>query len=246
MVQTTFTRQKRELAKAVVWMEKLRAQEVRTVQYGPDGEKLNEVRETYVEFPPEEVTAKVLEIVAVVVAQHAGRQNANSRNTGHFAWSDVTADLTVPQLRTLQQAHCVLSDLVNKLPRRNPKLIPNTSVDGRPAFAHQLEEHFETKSRWVPYEEDKTTRVRSYEEQYQVLKSKSQVVEIDFGLEMRQVEKLRELVVDLGTAIQVAIDEANSRGHQPDPTMERVIADIRRVLLAQLQPVLPGDATPAN
>ena len=63
MVQATFTRQKRELAKASAWMDKLRAQEVRRVTFDPQQRKLNEVRESYVEFPPEEIADQVLDIV---------------------------------------------------------------------------------------------------------------------------------------------------------------------------------------
>jgi hypothetical protein len=243
MVQSTFTRQKRELAKAVAWMEKLRAQEVRTVNYTPDGATITEVREAYVEFPPEEIAAKVLELVTSVVTQHAARQQANSRNIGRFSWRGVTAELTVPQLRALQEAQVVLSDLFNRLPRQNPKLIPNSSVEGRPAFAHKMQDHFEKKTRWVPYEEESTTRVRSFEEQYEVLTHKSQIFEIDYGLPARQVEALKEMVVDLGTAIQVAIDEANSKGHPEDPAMQQLIARIQQTFLAQFQP--PTSASPS-
>ncbi|MGO8744651.1 MAG: hypothetical protein ACLQNE_01555 [Thermoguttaceae bacterium] len=225
-------------------MEKLRAQEVRTVTFGPNDEIINEVRDAYVDHPPEEIANKVLDIVGEVVGQHAARQRANSRNTGRFSWQGVAIDLTVPQLRTLQEAYVVLTELVNKLPRRNPKLIPNTTVEGRPAFAHQKEEHFETKSRWVPFEEESTTRVRSYEENYQVLKHKSQVLEIDYGMDVQHLEKVKELVLDLGTAIQVAIDDANSKGHEPDPAMEGVIESIKRVILASLPP--SSSAAPAT
>ena len=140
----------------------------------------------------------------------------------------------------------MLSELAAKLPRRNPKLVPNTAIDGRPAFAHPVEEHFETKSRWVPFEEESSTRVRSYEEQYQVLKQKTQVVEIDFGLDITQVEKVKELVLDLGTAIQVAIDEADSKGHEPDPTMEKLIGNIKRIVLAALSPPAQGGRAAAT
>jgi hypothetical protein len=237
MIQATFTRQKRELAKASAWMEKLRAQEVRKITFGPDKRKLNEVRETYVDFPPEEIAAHVLDIVAEVVGQHAARQRANSRNTGRFAWQGLTADLTVPQLRTLQEAHAVLSELVNKLPRRNPRLIPNATVQGRPAFEHPPQNHYETKTRYKPFEEESSTRVRTYEEKYEELQGITQVVEIDFGIDGRQLETLREMVVDLGTAIQVAIDEANARGHEPDPVLNGVIDGIRKALRAVLPPV---------
>lgn len=238
MVQTTFTRQKRELTKAVHWMEKMRAQEVRTVTFNKEGEKVNEVREAYVDYAPEEIAEKVLDIVATVVCQHASRQRANSQNTGKFTWHGLDADLTVPQLRTLQEAHTVMNELVNKLPRRNPKLVSNTTVDGRPAFAHEIEDHFEPKSRWVPFEEDSTTRVRSYEEHYEELTRKTQVLEIDYGVDARQLEILRELVTDLGTAIQVAIDDANTKGHDADPAMDELIRGINAVLLK----VLPNES----
>jgi hypothetical protein len=147
MVQTTFTRQKRELAKASAWIDKLRAQEVRTITYSPNMEKIEEVRNTYVDYPQEEITKNVLDIIVEVVKQHGARQQANSHNTGHFNWHGVEADLTVPQLRALQNVYAVLTELVHKLPRRNPKIVPNTKIDDRPAFAHKQEKHEETKVR---------------------------------------------------------------------------------------------------
>jgi hypothetical protein len=242
VVQATFTRQNRELAKASAWMEKLRAQEVRKATFNPEKEKIHEVREAYVDFPPEEIAGHVLDIVVEVVGQHGARQRANSRNTGRFSFRGVSADLTVPQLRTLQEAHAVLNELVHKLPRRNPKLVPNTTLDGRPAFAHQPQEHHESKTRSVPFEEESSTRVRTYEERYEVLTYVTQVFEIDYGLEPRRLQELQELVTDLGTAIQVAIDEANARGHEPDPLLAGVISGIRDVFRAAL-PALPASSS---
>lgn len=244
MIQATFTRQKRELAKASAWMEKLRAQEVRKITFDAEQRKLNEVRESYVDYPPEEIAAHVLDIVVEVVGQHGIRQRANSRNTGRFVWQGVRADLTVPQLRTLQEAHAVLNELIQRLPRRNPRLIPNTAIDGRPAFEHPREDLYTTKVRYKPYEEESTTRVRTYEEKYQELVQSTKVVEIDYGIEARQLERLQELIVDLGTAIQVAIDEANSRDHEPDPVLNGVIDGIRKVFQAALPPV--ADSTGAQ
>jgi hypothetical protein len=237
MVQATFTRQKRELAKASAWMEKLRAQEVRKATFDSNKQKINEVRETYVDYAPEEVAAHVLDIVVEVVGQHGARQRANSRNTGRFSFRGISADLTVPQLRTLQEAYGVLAELVNKLPRRNPRLIPNTTVEGRPAFAHPVQDHHEQKTRSVPYEEGASTRVRTYEEHYEVLTHSTQVTEIDFGIEPRRLTEVQELVADLGTAIQVAIDEANARGHERDPVLDGVIASIRTVFRTALPPL---------
>src|SRR5207302_1792676 len=45
----------------------------------------------------------------------------------------------------------------------------------------------------------------------------------------RITQALEELVTDLGTAIQVAIDEANGRGHEDDPELVRVIGAICKV-----------------
>ncbi|GAB1542632.1 hypothetical protein NUACC21_53060 [Scytonema sp. NUACC21] len=135
MVQTTFTKQKRELAKAISWIEKIRAQEVRHRNYNAQDELQDEIRETYVDYSPEEISLHVLEIVKDVVSQHGARQKANSSNTGNFEWYGISVELTVPQLRALQSAHSVLEELLRKLPRRNPKLIYNTTIDNRPAFA---------------------------------------------------------------------------------------------------------------
>ena len=234
MVQTTFTKQKRELAKALSWIEKIRAQEVRNLYYNDQEELQQENRETYVDYTPEEITQKVLEIVKDVVSQHGARQKANSQNTGNFNWYGISVQLTVPQLRALQSAHAVLRELVLKLPRRNPKLMYNTTVENRPAFAHIKQKHEQTKTRYVPYEEDSTTRVRTYEEEYQVVTHYTQKVEIDYGLEIKLLNELNEVVDDLGTAIQLAIDEANTKGRENDPVVDDVIQRIAEVLLAKL------------
>lgn len=234
MVQTTFTKQKRELAKALSWIEKIRAQEVRLLTYNADEELQESIRETYVDYSPEEITQKVLEIVKDVVSQHGARQKANSQNTGKFEWYGINVDLTVPQLRALQNAYTVLQELVRKLPRRNPKLIYNTTINNRPAFAHLKEKYEETKIRYVPYEEDSTTRVRTYEEKYGVVTQYTQKVEIDYGWEIKLLSELNEMIDDLGTAIQVAIDDANTKGRENDPVIDDVINRIGEILLAKL------------
>lgn len=234
MVQTTFTKQKRELAKAISWIEKIRAQEVRHRNYNAQEELQDEIRETYVDYSPEEISLHVLEIVKDVVSQHGARQKANSNNTGNFTWHGISVELTVPQLRALQSAHTVLEELVRKLPRRNPKLIYNTTIDHRPAFAHAKKKHEETQTRYVPYEEDSTTRVRTYEENYKVITHYTQKVEIDYGLEIKLLNELGEMVDDLGTAIQVAIDEANTKGKENDPVIDDVINRISQVILTKL------------
>ncbi len=234
MVQTTFTKQKRELTKAIAWIEKIRAQEVRHRNYNAQDELQDEIRETYVDYAPEEISLHVLEIVKDVVSQHGTRQKANSHNTGTFAWYGISVELTVPQLRALQSAHAVLLELIRKLPRRNPKLIYNTTIDNRPAFAHVKQKHEATETRYVPYEEDSSTRVRSYEERYQVITHYTQKVEIDYGLEIKLLNELGEMVEDLGTAIQVAIDEANTKGRENDPIIDDVINRISQVIIAKL------------
>jgi hypothetical protein len=226
MVQTTFTKQKRELAKATALIQKLRAQEVRTVTTSPDGQVLNQVKETYVDFTPEEIFSKVLGIVTEVVSQHGSRQKANAKNTGKFRFGIVEADLTVPQLRALQEAHTIMSELVRQLPKQNSRLITNTVIDGRPAFAHLLQKVIETKTRNVPYEEKESTRIRTYQQSYEEHTHSTQKFEIDFGLSVKKLQKLEELVLDFGTSIQVAIDEANAKGHDRDPLVEDVIQKI--------------------
>lgn len=240
MVQSTFTRQKRELAKAAAWIERLRAHEIRKVTFDAEGRKITETRETYVDYPPEEIARKVLGIVTEVVIQHGARQRANGKNTGRFSWRGVEAELTVPQLRALKEAHATLAALVQKLPRTNPKVVHNATIEGRPAFAGKLEETFEERLRYKPYEEDATTRVRTYEEKYREKTGASQQVEIDYGLPIRVAQQLEEMVTDLGTAIQVAIDEANGRGHEDDPVLSSVIGAICKVLDA----ALPSDPKP--
>jgi hypothetical protein len=42
------------------------------------------------------------------------------------------------------------------------------------------------------------------------------------------------MVGDLKTAIQVAIDDANSKGQESDPVLDRVIEEIRLKLESQL------------
>ncbi|MFO0660247.1 MAG: hypothetical protein U0165_10505 [Polyangiaceae bacterium] len=230
MVQSTFTRQKRELAKAASWLEKLRAQEIRYLRFDAEGQKVTETRESFVDNPPEEIARKVLGIVAEVVRQHGERQRANGKNTGLFVWRTISVPLTVPQLRALHEAYVTLSTLVGRLPRRNPKVVHNTTIDGRPAFAERAIDETETRTRYVPYEEDTSTRVRTYEEHYIVKIGSKQRVEIDFGLEVRRVQALEELVSDLGTAIQVAIDDANAKPHESDPVLAGVIDAICREL----------------
>jgi hypothetical protein len=240
MVQTTFTKQKRHLSMAGSWIDKIRAHEVRNVTYSPEEETLEEKRETYVDYPPEDIAVKVLEIVSDVVSQHGARQNANSRNKGNFDWQGIHAEMTVPQLRALQSAHGVVSDLVSKLPRRNPRLICNTTIDDRPAFAHVREKHEETRTRYVPYEEVSSTQVRTYEEQYKVITHYTQKFEIDYGIDVKIVDTLREMADELGTAIQVAIDEANTKGHENDPVVDEVIREIKDKFVAEL-PSSPGN-----
>jgi predicted house-cleaning noncanonical NTP pyrophosphatase (MazG superfamily) len=238
MVQTTFTKQKRELEKAITWIEKIRAQEVRQRVYNDQDELQEEIRETYVDYPPEEIACKVVEIVRTVVSQHGSRQKANSENRGTFDWCGIVLELTVPQLRALQSAQLIFNELVKKLPRRNPKLIHNTLVDNRPTFAHGKQKHEKTETRYLPYEEDSSSRIRTYEEKHQVVTHYTQKVEIDYGLEIKQLTELAEMVDDLGTAIQIAIDEANTKGRSNDPVIDELIARIGEILIQKLPPNL--------
>jgi hypothetical protein len=234
MVQTTFTKQKRELEKAVAWIEKIRAQEVRQRRYNERDELEEEIREAYVDHSPEEIAHKAIAIVREVVSQHAARQQANSVNRGTFAWGGIAIELTVPQLRTLQGAHIVFKELVDKLPRRNPKLVYNTTINRRPAFAHIKQKHEKTEIRYRPYEEESSNRIRTYEEKHQVTSHYTQKVEIDYGIEINKLTELTELVNDLGTAIQIAIDDANTKGRTNDPVVDNLIEQIGAVLLEKL------------
>jgi hypothetical protein len=234
MVQSTFTKQKRELAKALSWIEQIRAQEVRIVTRDANGNVLTETRESYVDESPEAIARRVLGAVVQVVGEHGARQQANSKNRGRFVWEGVSAELTVPQLRALQDAFEVLSNLVHRLPRRNPKLISNIEVAGKPAFAHTLMPQFKRKVRYVPFEEADSTRIRTYEEYDEILEYTTQKVEVDHGIPVLVIERLKEMVGDLKTAIQVAIDDANSKGQESDPVLDRVIEEIRLKLESQL------------
>ena len=237
MIQTTFTKQKRELEKAVAWIGRIRAQEVLINTYDAEEKLIEQSKECYVDFAPEEIADKVVGIVNNVVSQHGARQKANAVNTGYFNWCGVNAELTVPQLRALQGAHAVLRELVQKLPRRNPKLMRNTEIDQRPAYEHVREEHKEEEITYVPFEEDSTTRVRTYEQRQYVIKQYTQKVEVDYGLDVKALTELEEKVEDLSTAIQVAIDEANAKGRDNDPVLDKVAHSISQVILAGLPKV---------
>ena len=147
--QTTFTKQKRELAKANSLIQSIRAQEVRSIRFDKDGKQQTIERSAYVTETPEAIAQQVLEIVRAVVAQHGARQQANSVNKGHFEFAGIQAELTVPQLRTLQDSLSTLTALVNKLPAENLRLVPNGELDGRPAFFHPVEDVTATKTRNV-------------------------------------------------------------------------------------------------
>ena len=225
-VQTTFTKQKRELAKARELINSLRAQEVREQRLAPDNSIVQEERKSWTIADPEEIAAKVFTIVKEVVAQHGARQQGNSVNTGAFEFHGISAQLTAPQLRALQEATCLLAELVEKLPTENKKLVPNGAVEGRPAFIGSLTVIKETKTRYVPYEEAESSRIRTYEERYDEVLYKTREVVIDFGLPNQKVDALKELVADLKVAIQVAIDDANSKPRKDDPVLNDVISNI--------------------
>lgn len=242
MVQTTFTKQKRALIKARAWIGRLRAEEVRVVKRSADGAVLTTERTSYVDFTPEEVVSNVTSIVCDVVRQHGARQRANATNTGRFRWHGVVADLTVPQLRALQEANVVLGELCAKLPRKNPHLVANDILDGRPAFKHAPVVHEERRTRYVPFEDVNSTRVRTYEESYTEVVGSEQRIVVDFGLDARQLTAAREMVDDLGTAIQCAIDEANTRGRTEDPVLAGVVDAVCAALSASVGQ--PGPADP--
>jgi hypothetical protein len=76
--------------------------------------------------------------------------------------------------------------------------------------------------------------LQSYEEEYQVITHYTEKVEIDYGLEIKQLTELTEMVNDLGTAIQIAIDEANTKGRSNDAVIDDLIARIGEVLIQKL------------
>ena len=177
-----------------------------------------------------------------MVRQHGARQRANGKNTGRFTFHGIEADLSVPQLRALKEAQATLAALAQKLPRQNPKVVHNATVDGRPAASRARWTTRSSRTGSVPtgFEEDATTRVRSYEEHYREKVGAHQQVQVDYGLPVRLTQALEEMVTDLGTAIQVAIDEANARGHEEDPELARVIGAICKVFDDMLpQPPAP-------
>lgn len=225
-VQTTFTKQKRELAKANALINEIRAQEVRVQRFDPEGKLQTEERTAFVDNAPEIIAAKVFDILQTVVDQHGARQQANSVNKGRFSFRGIQADFTVPQLRTLQDSLETLTALVNKLPIQNRKKIPNGEIDGHPAFLSPIEDHKSDKIRYLPYEEADTTRVRTYEERYEIVDYQTRTVEIDYGLTYQQKAALTDLVSDFGTAIQIAIDEANGLPQKDDKELNRVMHDI--------------------
>ena len=62
----------------------------------------------------------------------------------------------------------------------------------------------------------------------------TQKVEIDYGIEIKILNELKEMIDDLGTAVQIAIDEANTKGRENDPIVDNVISQIEAILLAKL------------
>ncbi len=225
-VQSTFTKQKRELAKAKELIQSIRAEEVRTQRLDTQDNIQTEERSSYMVESPQEIASKVFTIINEIVSQHGARQKANASNRGHFVFAGIQADLTVPQLRAIQESVGTLTSLIEKLPAENLRLIPNGKLDGHPAFFSPMEEQKEQKVRYVPYEEDTSTRVRTYEEHYDVVLYKTRTVTINYGIQMKKIIQLREMLSDLGTAIQVAIDEANALPHEGDAELNRLIGEI--------------------
>ncbi len=91
-VQTTFTKQKRQLAKANALIGTIRAQETRTQRFDANERLETEERTAYLVDAPENIASQVVEIVADVVRQHGARQRANSsrRGVSSFAGSKPT------------------------------------------------------------------------------------------------------------------------------------------------------------
>lgn len=227
MVQSTFTKQKRELAKAAALIERFRAQEVRNTVYDVDGKTpIETTKDAYVDFEPTVIFKEVLASTLKVVHEHGMRQKANSANHGKFSFCGIEAELTVPQLRALQDIVPLLSELTQRLPRANPKLVPNATVDGRPAFVHRKVAKMKVVTKIIPFEEKANTRVRTYEEKSEVLDHYEEKAEIDFGLPVKIVTDLQQLTSDLSTAIQCAIDEANMKGQSADPVLDDVMSRI--------------------
>jgi len=227
MVQSTFTKQKRELAKAMATIERFRSQEVRNVLYAADGKTpLETTKESYVDFEPRAIFEEVLASALKVVHEHGMRQKANSINKGKFSFCGIDAELTVPQLRALQDIVPLLAELTNRLPRMNSRLVPNTTVDGKPAFAHRMVPKLKTVTKFVPFEQKGDSRVRTYEEKHEEIEYFQERVEIDFGLPTKVVTDLQQLTSDLSTAIQCAIDDANTKGQQADQTLDEIMGKL--------------------
>ena len=234
-IQTTFTKQKRQLAKAQELIQTIRAQEVRQIRYNAEGKVECTQRTSWLIDTPENLASQVFQILRDVVAQHGSRQQGNSVNKGRFEFAGIQADLTVPQCRALQDILSTLTSLVNKLPVENKSHVPNGEIDGRPAYITPMENVTEDHVRYVPYEDVNSTRVRTYEEHYQEVAYKNQTAEIDYGFPVLVIKAMKELLSDLSTAIQVAIDEANARPQKKDEELERVIDGITEVFEKQLK-----------
>ena len=225
-VQSTFTKQKRQIAKANELIGKIRAEEVREQRFDPEGVLEMETRTSYLVAPPAEIAAQVLAIIEDVVKQHGARQKANSTARGRFEFCGVEADLTVPQLRTLQDAAETLARLVEALPRQNMRRIPNGEFEGRPAFITPLEKHYQTKTETVPYEHTEVTRILTYERPVEILQNQTRTITIDYGLPIATVDELQSMLDDLKTAIQIAIDQANGQNRSEDETLNDVAKGI--------------------
>lgn len=233
-VQTTFTKQKRELAKINELISQIRAQEKRVQRLTPDGQLETQERETYVILTPQEIAGKVLALVQSVVQQHGARQQANGVNKGLFEFMGISAELTVPQLRALQEGANALRSLVENLPMENLRVRPNCELDGKPAYAAPASPVKETKKRWVPYVTKDSERPLSYEEEYEEVLYQRRVVTIDHGLAAPKILALKEAIGDLETAIQTAIDEANAKPHCEDKILGEVIAKIVETFQKQI------------